>query len=622
MPAYTSNPVTGDFFAGASWVGGVAPDPNGIDTTTLANGAVLTVATGITGNLGDPANPTVAAVRTAGVGGTGRLICNGTLRVAANVLQGNAHWEFNGAGVKLESTNTTTALVYTFSDAGNQADCLLTVAGTGIGASRAVIRNGVGSAGFRIAVGASSARANISFARFFDLGTTTAAGFGMRSNFASVNSVTDTVFDSCGLVQFFAGTAANTLFNIQRVLVVNGKPNAQFRTVSIEMANTTLTGTRVVEDLCVTNGFTQIAVSSSAAWMPTFTRCYFGARTDKSGTAPIHLVDCIVRQTSANGGGGIVIGGSITRGFQVSCNTTPATNWHGLSVSNTLVATTVDGIIVDGAVGDANGDLFFVNRQNAATQTTFRNVLCTVSNLASGAYGKMVNTSGALALSADPAIPLTENCTWITTSGEAGFLRSGETDPTYPGIFGTFRNNLAWGRSANTGQTIGRENPGAGNNIKDFIDAANVTNNAVVNPYNDGVNGDGHYTLGGGDGQMWTGTVPTYTTVGDPNMVDESRNLATWYRSVVGGTPDTRTLDTRAALDAIASQWGDAPVTGATIPNAWTWIREGYRPQNAALNTGVSSNNGGWQGAVEGVAGGLSAGARRQYRTNILRMVA
>ncbi len=65
MPAYTSNPVTGDFFANGSWVGGVAPDPNGIDTTTLANGAALTVATGITGNLGDPANPTVPAIRTA-----------------------------------------------------------------------------------------------------------------------------------------------------------------------------------------------------------------------------------------------------------------------------------------------------------------------------------------------------------------------------------------------------------------------------------------------------------------------------------------------------------------------------------------------------------------------------
>jgi hypothetical protein len=84
--------------------------------------------------------------------------------------------------------------------------------------------------------------------------------------------------------------------------------------------------------------------------------------------------------------------------------------------------------------------------------------------------------------------------------------------------------------------------------------------------------------------------------------VDDTRNLATWYRSVVGGSPGTRTADTALAIAAIATQFDGTPVSGATITAAYYWIRAGFAPTNVAAQIAHDGVNGGWAGAVEGVA--------------------
>ena len=64
------------------------------------------------------------------------------------------------------------------------------------------------------------------------------------------------------------------------------------------------------------------------------------------------------------------------------------------------------------------------------------------------------------------------------------------------------------------------------------------------------------------------------------------------------------------ALTGFLEQWGDNPTAGLTIVDAHTYLRSRYRPRNTALKTDVSANNGGWQGAVEG----LNAVAKSVFR--------
>jgi len=604
MPAYTSNVVTGDFFANGSWVGGIAPDPNGIDTTTLANGAALTVATAVTAKLGDPANPTVPAIARVSTNGTGRLICNGKLEIAANVAQGNANWEFNGAGVKIESTNTTTALTWEVAGGNGQTNARLTLAGTGIGAGRAIIRNGTGAAGLRFTTGGNIACWTTAFARLEDLGTASLNALVYSSGdsgVASGSSFEDTVIDNCGLVSGGTHQVLSPL-TYRRLLIKNTKNTTRAITMPLSIANAS--GARVIEDVTSINSVVEVAFPSTGTVFPTFTRCYFDTFT-RTGTGPGTFVDCVWRRR-VTGGGGTVVGGSITRGLSV-INSTARDNWHGLAVSVTGATVTVDGLIFDGVLNPAfagNGDLLFMPVGTASPGTTvnIRNVLSTVANTTSGSYGKM--TSQINGQFSNPVLGVIENCTWITGNAEEGLCGVGETVVGVSGMLGTVRNNLIWGRSAGQGVVILRHNTGAAANLRDPVLPANATNNAVVNPFISAVNGNGNNTAAGGDGLMWSASPATYATVTDPNMVDDTRNLATWYRSVVGGTPGTRTADMELALTGIAEQWGDSPNPDLNIPAAWTWIREGLRPQNTALLTNVSANNGGWLGAVEGIATG------------------
>lgn len=111
--------------------------------------------------------------------------------------------------------------------------------------------------------------------------------------------------------------------------------------------------------------------------------------------------------------------------------------------------------------------------------------------------------------------------------------------------------------------------------------------------------GVGNQTVAGGDGIMFTAT-PSAPMDENPMLVDDQRNLATWYRSLVGGAAGTRADDTVAALDALCTLNDDTPVAGATIKAAQAWIVAGYAPRNPRLRTGISTDNGGWIGAIPG----------------------
>lgn len=609
MPAYTTAVTSAAVNVATHFT------PNGIpglgDQVTIANGHTLMVPPGVTWDIGDAAAPTTPAIRTAGTAGTGRLIVNGAVRTHADLLQGNAQWEVVGAGAFVESANTTTALTWTLSDGNFQGNCLLVVTGTGSGANRAQIRNGAGAAGFRFITGADTRRINTSFARFFDLGTASLAALPALSTGLPI-SVQDTVFESCGSVSFRVATGGGAAANVtmRRISVLSPKnPNdTSVGSLLIDVSVANPTGTRVFEDIMVRTGRFFFITPDSGGNAPTLTRCG-GRWLAGSGTRiAANMIDCAWLRddpTVGNLGGPFGLPSSITRGLYVA-NCPNGDNLHGINFTSLSGSTTLDGLVFDAVLsGNSDtGDLIFIDRSDAGVQGTIRNVVTTRSGGGSGSYGKLVHLRGSAALNTVPALPLIEHCTYYSAGGEAALIEYGEdtSRPGYPNIVGAIRHNLVIGTAPGLGKVINRAPQTAAQNIKDIVAAANVTDNTVFNIVNGGVNGNGHTTGAGGDGLLWTGTIPTYTERTDtPQFVDETRNAATWYRSLVGGTPGTRSADTALAMDALCSQWGDSPVAGATITAAYTWIRDGYRPQLSALRTNLSANNGGWQGAMEGV---------------------
>ncbi len=471
-------------------------------------------------------------------------------------------------------------------DGASQSNCLLTIAGTGVG-NRAEIRNGVGAAGLRI-VGTNRNAMNASWARFVGLGSASLPGVELRQGSTTVQ---DVEFDGCGLVTF-VGTVAGTNLTWRRIRIVNAVPQTSTNySLSMEVGPANYTGTRVFEDIVVGNGIAFFTWPNAGTSIPTMTRCSFFGGFSRGGTLGGNFVDCHFHRAQTSG--------SLSGAFSVNGNVT-----RGLLTVNAPTGSTCDGLIIDGVLSSTGdqGEILWVARGSAAESTTVRNVLATRSPTPRGAYGKFINLGGNTGFSGAAALAAVEHCTAYAAGAEQAFIKLGDgysvPNEGYPGIIGAIRHNVVVGLAANSAVVIDRAAITTTADVKDLVAAANVTDNSVFNIAPDGTNGNGHKT---NSGTMWTGTIPTYTERTDTPQFVEERNLATWYRSLVGGTPGTRTDDMALALDALASQWSDSPVAGATTMAAWTYLREGYRPQNAALNTGVSSNNDGWQGAVAGV---------------------
>jgi hypothetical protein len=587
--------ATGNWADTATWTGGVVPGDGNV--VIITNGHTVTIPTATSVTVGNAAAPTIHAIRTAGTGGTGRLIVNGGLTVKGDLLQANATWEVVGAGAYIESGNTTTALTWSMADANAQDNCRLVVTGTGTGANRATIRNGTGAAGLGFVVSAfSRASATTSFAAFRGLGSSVndSVKFSASGGTASI-FIDDTIFDGCGRVVAGSIVGAANDVRLRRVAITNSIASTDALRPSLSTADAT--GLRVFEDVVVDSKLVTVLLPSSGSVAATFTRCVFRGGFARTGTVGATFTDCVFFSTT-DGQSAAVADGVVTRGF-LTANTTSFNNWHGMSFSNPGTFT-VDGLIVDGVLSGAtggDGDILKVgNPSGGVCNVTVQNVLGTRGPGTTGHYGKLTSqitsTGGANSVVAN-----VQRCTWHSRDNlEGGLLGVGENWAGMTDMIQAAKDNLVVGLSAGNGVFITRQTAGAAANIRDAVTRANVTNNVVTNQRADATNGAGNRTAAGGDGIMWDGTAPSYAS-DEPDFQDPTRNLATWYRSVVGGTPGTRTADMALALDAFVSQWGDDPVSGGTITAAWDWVRDGFRPTNADL---YASSTGGWIGAVDG----------------------
>jgi len=587
MASITANAGTFAHTDTAAWIGGVVPGVD--DDVTIPSTATITVATAVTWTIGTVATPAAFCLT---VGGT--LTINGTVRLNSNARHSGALTGFcrvNAGGV-LESNNPSTALVWN----GNRGT--LQLRGTGIGAARAFVRNGAGMAGFsylRSAATNDGSRIDSEWGRFTGMTTLSANGFFADGD--GVWRMIDTVVDACTMTSAGLNWPVTDPIEWRRVQQINS-PNPECCTINGFSA----------QDVGVLRVFEDVAFDRQANFpVPgyTCTRVVFG-QTPISLVSTLEMTDCVFADTSASAGSPVSLRASLLRGFRVR-NSPAVGNWHGLQYS-TAGTYTIDGIIFDGVVADENGDAIL---PQGSVTVTVQNVLGTKSAATGGSFGAMVTLGGSAATS----LPVVQNCTWHHGGGDGGLLSVGEAFAGVGGMIPVTRNNCVVGAAAGNGILVRRQGAGAAANIRDLVTPAGVTNNNVRNPIAGGAGvGSGNDTVAGGDGVMFN-TVPAASLNLDPAFVADTRNLSTWYRSVVGGAPGTRTADLALALSAMASQWGDSPVAGATIAAATAWIRAGYVPTNTALRTNVSANNGGWIGAVEGAAdpvGGIALLRRRR----------
>lgn len=598
MAAITSA-ATGNWNNTATWVGGVIPVAG--DQVTIANGHTITVPAAYTAICGDSAAPTTAALRTAGTGGTGQLVVNGTLSVFANMQQGNSTWQVNAGGI-VESANTTTALIWYTQDAASQTNARINLIGTGPSSARATVRNGAGAAGFtlsnNLSAGLWSAGSyQFTWALLQNVGSATAElALGAGSS-TSVVQVTDTIFDGCGAVRPGGGNnmQVSTTCQFTRVTVKNAA-NATYA-VRFEFSGTGTAGLRAFTDLIITSKTARLIGLGGAQ----FTRCIFRGGTEVTGTWS-SFTDCVL-STNTNQ----EATGSILRGIAVS---TSATNWNMKFYSTgATTALTYDGILFDGAVAGADpsgnlGDLINFGT-GAVGPFTIRNCITTKPTNTKQCYGKLVSLLGG----ASTTVAVIENNTHFSCNDlEGGLLGICEAYAGRADYVQTVRNNLTFGAAANGGVLIVRDQE----TVQDTVTKFGITNNAVYRAYSDGTNGPGNRSRTGA--AIWSSGAPSSPLDADPQFVDDTRNLATWYLSVFGGTASTRSADTTAALDELCKLNDDSGWNAnATIGNAYSWICSGYAPTNSALKTDVSANNGGWIGALQGAVSAAPTPAFGRY---------
>jgi hypothetical protein len=593
MAAITSA-ATGNWNNTATWTGGVIPVAG--DTVTIANGHTITVPSGYTAECGDSAAPTTLGLRTAGTGGTGQLIVNGTLRIFADMLQGNTEWRVNGGGI-IESANTTTLLYWYTMDGFPQNSAYIKLIGTGPGSQRAIVRKGAGSAGLTLSnnFGATireTGKYEFTWALLEGLGSAT-VGVDMGCGAANgVCLMTDTIFDGCGSVRPNRNVNMQTTVNCQITRVtVKGGLNATYALELGFTGNVVSPGVRAMTDVVITQRIMRLSGVNGMD----ITRCIF-----RDGVEPTGIWNSFT-DTVVGGEGGSSTTASITRGIRVSA----AGNRGYNLVTN---AATIDGVVFDASVstGGGVGDLIQFSNPASPLSHTIRNCLTTKASIAGQSYGKLISLGGG----ANVTLAVVENNTHFSYNNlEGGMLGISETYAGRADMVQVLRNNVTVGNAANGGVLVTRDQQ----TIKDVITQSGVSNNVAQNAHNGGTNPLGYRTATSTN-TFWTSGSPEAILDENPQFVDDTRNLATWYRSVFGGAASTRAADQTAALDELCKRNDDSGWNAnATILNAYDWIRAGYAPTNQALKTNVSANNGGWVGAVEGVTTSPSTPAFGRY---------
>jgi hypothetical protein len=101
------------------------------------------------------------------------------------------------------------------------------------------------------------------------------------------------------------------------------------------------------------------------------------------------------------------------------------------------------------------------------------------------------------------------------------------------------------------------------------------------------------------DGSAFDPATNTTDVIGDPQFVDPTRNLITWYRTAKGqASTGTDAGDVAAALSYLVDHWHDGGSTHV-MTDLKSWVSAGYAPTNPAYIG--TAHDGGDRGAVDAV---------------------
>ena len=574
MSTVRTTAANGNWNAGATWVGGVAPASN--DTVVLGHTVTVTAnATIGAGTVSEEEERTDAITINSG----GVLILNEDVQLTVNgditphafnrlqidmllgsdIIFGNAGYQFKCPSqypgsipfLRIRGTEAKPCTISTVTGGTNvrfiptsNYTCLIDAEWCNFtrigGASTAYAING--------SLNSDGSIANSSLARFVNC-----------------------EFDNCGEIRY-GGMGAHARFTFQNVEITNCLGARSIRLEGVFAKN--VDATRLVDNLRTDTraGF----INPKGFTVQNSVLTGFETSTPADGDVGMTMENCVI--ILPDNGDPLIAGPTFRNCFAYYSDASKA-NKHFFEVGNYVLIPeyTIEGCIFEANGSDSDGDTFILG-----TPATGGNVdvilreCITLPNSGGNSSGTMISQLGNAR-----TFVTVENCTMFV--GDGGALAAGETYAGHTNLWKSVRGNIFWDTSE---RGYAMYDSGVNDTVSNLITSGNLDYNCKFNVLT-GSNGVGYNNL-----EFSSGTPGANDIEEDPEFTDATRDFLSFDVSQGGDGDVTNAI----------GRWIAGDYTPTELIN---YIREGFTPRNQSLKE--SSFDGGDMGAVlvgEPLAGG------------------